>query len=169
MKPTKLHLAIGMAVALCPVAASADVVIVTHPGLKCVEHSDLSPELYYSGGNAYNDATGTNTFVCPAEKTYIYDGADSVFVDEGYWSAVVDDNNASYNFSCYLRSCNSLGTSCVNSATINSSGTGVQNLSGFGSVFASGSYTNYMYLRCTVPGKVGSASSGIKSYMTYEF
>jgi hypothetical protein len=156
------------AVSVAP--AQAELLITTRPGTECVEHTDTSPEIYYSGGNAANNAGGTNTFVCPASSHYLsLDGLGGFSFDQAYWWASVDDRNPSSNVSCYLRSCNQSGTSCINSPTRASTGTGIQTLTIVGSVFNWGTYTNYVYLRCSVPGKSNGNRSMVKSYTTYVF
>ncbi len=150
--------------------AQAELLITTRPGTECVEHADTSPEIYYTGGNAANDGNGSNTFVCPASSHYLsLDNLGGFFFDRAYWWAAVNDQNPNSNVSCYLRSCNGEGTSCINSPTRFSSGTGIQTLSIVGNVFNWGSYTNYVYLRCSVPGKSSGNRSSVKSYTTYVF
>ena len=161
---------LSSATAVSVAPARAELLITTRPGTECVKHADTTPDIYYTGGNAANDSAGTSTFVCPASSHYLsLDALGGFFFDQAYWWASVDDQNAGSGFSCYLRSCNQTGTSCVNSPTRVSSGTGIQTLSIVGSVFNWGSYTNYVYLRCSVPGKSGGSRSSVKSYTTYVF
>ena len=91
---------------------------------------------------------------CPLPlDRYIY------YFDTAYWWAYVDDNNASGNVTCQLNSCTDTGT-CTSSVTRSS--TGVANnqlLSTVGTVFNIGTYTNALFLRCTVPAKVGANCS----------
>ncbi|AFZ32696.1 hypothetical protein ABN584_24900 [Gloeocapsa sp. BRSZ] len=149
--------------------AHAGLLITTHPGTECVELSDTTPEIIYSGGNAYNTAAGANTFVCPVFNTYLSVADTFNYVDRAYWWVAVDDRNPNANISCYVRSCSADGTSCNNSVVRNSSGTGISTLSTVGSIFDIGSYENYAYLQCSIPGQSGGLRSGIRSYTIYKF
>lgn len=147
----------------------AGTLITTYPGTECVESNDTTSELIYLGGNAYNDAAGANTFVCPVASNYLSVANTFNYFNGAYWYASVDDRNGSANVSCYLRTCSADGSPCTNSPSRTSGGTGVQTLSTVGSIFNIRSYENYAYLTCTVPGKSSGLRSGIISYTIYRF
>ena len=131
---------------------------VTLPGTECVEYQDASPEIYYTGGNAGNNASGKNTFVCPVPT---FADPNGIYKDI-HWDMVVHDKHPTENFSCYLRSCNLIGTSCSNSASQSSHHTA--HLTLHGNLSNWGSAQHYVQLRCSIPGKWEGKRSLIKSY-----
>lgn len=164
---------VGAVLVFAGMTAHADVRTTAYPGTICVALQDVAPNLYYSGnGTAYNDSTASYSVVCSATKQYFYDGSDDMLVSNAYWWAYVEDNNsaAGADATCYLRSCSQDHSSCVNSVSRSTSGTGTQVLDTTGVVFAAGSYTNHMMLRCTLPAKTaGGVRSGLHGFSAYEF
>ena len=159
---------LGLSWALLPAAAQAGLIITTRSGTECVKLNDPTPDIQYSATGAYNNATSTVTYACPVDAHFLSTDT-SYYFDTAYWWAYVDDNNASGNVTCQLNSCTDTGT-CTSSVTRSS--TGVANnqlLSTVGTVFNIGTYTNALFLRCTVPAKVGANRSGIRKYTTYTF
>jgi len=166
----KVKVLIGLGVLCLASLAQAEVVIVTNPGLNCVEVADASPEIYYSGGVAYNSDSSSATFQCTMERRYLdLNGADPEYLEDNYWWAYVNDASTTGNVSCFMRSCSSDGTSCISSATRSSTGTGVQGISLFPTVFPSGDYGRFSYLQCSIPAASGTSRSGVVSYTDYEF
>lgn len=158
-----INTAFGFAIA----PAQAASLVITRPGTECVELKDTSPEIYYSGGNAANNAAGQNTFICPASTQYLaLDGLGDFSFDRARWDVVVHDRHPTSNVTCYFRSCNQTGTSCINSPSRSSSNTGIHTLS-MTSSFNWGDAYHYVYLRCNVPGKWNGARSSVKSYTTH--
>lgn len=129
-----------------------------YSALGCVEEQDLRAEVYYEGGNALNDDSNKPTRLhCPIVRPHASDWSDIQGVTVG-----VTDLSASDDLTCFVRSCNGLGTSCENSESVSSSGVGrmeirLESIRGFDS--------GYAYLVCSVPAKLGTENrSGILGY-----
>ena len=153
--------------ALSAAVAYADTIV--YPGLECVAggegyatYVELAPGfsvplgIRYAGGNAVHVSSASIDLRCPIDRPNATDDDDmtSIFVR-------VDDQSRTDNVDCFVRSCNALGTTCVNSASVSSSGTGRQSLSiGSTSVFSSG----YSYVVCEVPAATDTGRSGVLSY-----
>ncbi len=139
--------------------AQASGAMITHKrGISCVEHQDTTPEIYYTNPYAYNNSTASNTFVCPVDSTW----SNSFIFDSMGWNVLVRDQNPTEDVACNLRVCNGFYTSCVDTPSESSSGVGKTSLTGD---YVSADFTDVALLQCTVPGKSGSARSGIIGYM----
>lgn len=129
---------------------------VTFSGLECVDARDTSPNVYYSDGAYNNSKLVMDTFHCPiARPTSLSAARFQTFVR-------VRDNSPNKNVRCRVRRCNALGTSCVISPYVASSGQGVRSLFlGNLTAFSLGN----AQIQCVLPRKIGnSRRSGVLNY-----
>lgn len=157
MNKTRCAFAVGMlGIALLPLASTAQAqVSVTSPGLTCVEDNDVTPDIRYSFGNAFNSGGAAEIFNCPYT---VYNPQGVAFSGR----VTVNDASNTAGFSCAIRACNETGTSCNVSGTFTTTA-GFVGITSSPFLTAGGFSSGYMYMRCTVPAVSAGNQSGIVS------
>lgn len=153
------------------VLAGPDLIAQRFSGSRCVEIGDSTPSIYYYGSAAENDNASERDFYCPVtfENSTQVDTTYRLDSDSIEWSAYVDDSSSGSDVSCVLKACLIDTSSCITSNTHASNwSNGVGLLNGSSATSLAGSSRYHVHLRCDVPGKSGSARSGIVSYVVQQ-
>lgn len=151
-----------MGMLMTPNLAEADTIVVG--GAVCKKNGSgtpADPNVYYDTSGVYNNTVSASAgvhFTCPVHRP---DALDTTDITNAY--ARVRDERSDSVISCWLISCNSMGTSCLSGslASTSSSGTGDYSLS-LGSIGTfSGGFASVF---CSLPGR--SSSSAAASRIT---